>query len=337
MSFPGLDTFPGLSLFPSWTILLPPPGVVPTTVAERPRVPVTIVRAGAIPPRMIWMPRLFQDVDVELSLTTSLSPTMIVNAIAELSPDISVSIDAVGGAVQLTVPIDMQLDASAIASVISKAEMLMPTDAWVVQKIAGMSDNFNRADGSPGSNWLQRRFSGTTNAVIAGNAVQAGVPSTASGADNTNQTVLVFSPAIGVDNFATEATILSVPAAGYFSGVVTRSDASMMNFVAAFAAGNSDTAGIYTCINGTFTRRVAFATDAFQGNDTMIVEAVGNVYTVKRRRSGTVTTVTSWTDSANVMPSGSAYRHGGMYVLAVRSTFETKYGPKLDNWSTYAL
>ncbi|MCZ1070840.1 hypothetical protein [Rhodococcus sp. A5(2022)] len=337
MTYPGLDTYPGLSLFPAWTIMLPPPGLVPMSVAPRPQVPVSIAPAGTIPPRMIWKPRLDVEMSMPLAASAELSPTMITVADAQIGTSVTFAVDAVGGAVELTADIAMGVEASATAVPSSQVDVVMPTSAWVVQTLAGMSDNFNRADGSPGSNWLQRRITGTTNAVIASNAVQAGVPSTSSGDNATNQTALVFTPAVGVNNFASEATIVSTPASGYFAGVLVRSDAAMDNYVVGLAAGRDDTAGLWTSIAGTLTRRATFATDAFQAGDVMIVEASGTTYTVKRRRSGTVSTIVSWSDSAQVMPSGSSNRHGGLYVLSVRSTFQTNYGPKLDNWAAYAL
>lgn len=340
MTYPGPFTYPGDLLFPgsllgNW----PPPGKIPRTVGRRPQRPVSVALAGSVPPVPPWRPAFDLDApfDFDVDLEVSLSMSVTVDVPITFDPIYVAS--ATGGSVEelVDVPMSFEVELDAVPGFAVDAPIGFEVDLDLVKASWLLADNFNRADGAPGALWAQRRVTGTTDAVIAGNAIQAGVPSATSGANATNQTALVYTTAMNSDDFSSEAVVVSTPGAGYFAGVLVRSDLEMDNYVIAVAAGRDDSVGLWTCIDGTWTRRATFATNAFTAGDLMIVEAVSSTYRLKRSRSGTVSEIASWTDNGNLTKRGASYRHGGLYVVSVRSTFNTTYGPKLDDWAARPL
>ncbi|QOH59873.1 hypothetical protein [Rhodococcus rhodochrous] len=194
-------------------------------------------------------------------------------------------------------------------------------------------DDFNRT--ALGALWFDRLWTGTAPATIAANAVRAGTPTATSGINAQCQHSLIYTEPVATNDMAVEAVVVTTPASGYYVGVVARSDLAADNFVVLNAAGTAATAGIYSVVNGAFTRQVAVPTNAYVAGDTMILEAVGNEYTAKRRRAGVESVVASWTDTAGVTKVGPDYRHGGVYLVSVRNFLGTTYGPSLDNFAVY--
>lgn len=311
-------------------------GVPATTVSAIVRVPGVAANLNRQPP-VVPVSALLRVPVVTATGSGTVAPQAFAVSAVVRAPVVSAASGAVSpvmtGSVSVPAPVvSAHLVVSAIA-VTAMGSMSAPVAEAVTAE--SYADDFNRTD--LGALWVDRRYSGTTPPTITSNAVRAGTPSATSGANAQNQHALVYQQVLATDDFAAEAVTVTTPPSGYYLGVFLRSDAAGDNFVIVNAAGTASTAGLYTNIGGTFTKRLDIATSAFTAGDAIIVEAVGNLYTVKRRRSGTVTTIGSWTDTGNVFPVGPSNRYSGVYVVAVRNTFSTTYGPSADNFAAYDL
>lgn len=202
---------------------------------------------------------------------------------------------------------------------------------WVRHYINGLEyfDDFNRS--ALGPRWFDRLMTGSAAAVLVNNSVRAGDPAI----NSDNQNAVVWLDAVATDDMVTEADTVTTPPNNAYMGVMLRADAAGESFVLATASGAAATSAILTYSGGTLTERARYPQGQFAAGDTLVFRAVGNVYTVSRRRGGVDTVLGSWTDTAGVVSRGPARRHGGVYVVSFRSWTSTTYGPRADNFRLY--
>lgn len=186
------------------------------------------------------------------------------------------------------------------------------------------SDDFNRANGGLGSNWTT-----LTNApVIASNVAQAGT----TGPSNTFTVYGArWVDPVLTNNQEVSCTVHTPPAPStptLGSGLVLHCDSSGNRVEAVIA---SDAVYFFTRISGTGTQR-ASQTVTVNSGTAIRATAVGNVYSIYLAGSGTATL--TWTDSGNLVGSGSSNRYLGLITLSQKNIGGSisGYGYNIDNW-----
>ncbi|WP_343466338.1 hypothetical protein AAI421_14385 [Rhodococcus aetherivorans] len=112
MTYPGSNTHPGLLTFPGiWSSWWPPSGVIPRSVARRPRTPVTIAPRGSVQPQVPWRPILTVDAEFEFDAELSIRAEMAVTVDAEFEFDADYTLDFVGGSISITADAAFVFDA----------------------------------------------------------------------------------------------------------------------------------------------------------------------------------------------------------------------------------
>lgn len=306
------------------------------STAPAPSRPVSAAYPGSLPRRMVGKPKIFPDVFMSLSSPAAGVLVQSVAPMVSMATRVAALLDTAGGYFSIDAPTDMTLDVatSVKAFVTATPAISLPMNPAATYSFgpANYTDDFNRANGPLGPLWQSKNESGTTGNIIVDGTIKSALPSATSGANATNQTVSVFVSPTTTDNMRCQFKTVSAPPAGYFAGVVARSDAGMNNYVVALAAGSAETAGLYTVVDNTFTKRVQFGTSVFAAGDLVILECVGNVYRVIRSRAGVESDVVSWTDSGSTQPRGSSFRYGGCYTVAIRGGGGGGYGQALDDF-----
>lgn len=191
-------------------------------------------------------------------------------------------------------------------------------------------DDFNRANGSPGSNYQTAFFSGQSGVtpVISSNTIRAGATTT----NNTNTQVatLRVDAQTATDDQIISARVVSA-ANGLFAGVLGRS--SLDGQWSTVAVWNNAAAGIQTRRNGVGDAvRASVSGNFFTANDIVTFSIIGNIFLVLRTRSGTTTSVVSWTDTGLEYPGDPSRRYGGVFLNSDRNVFGTQnWGTNLDD------
>jgi hypothetical protein len=168
-----------------------------------------------------------------------------------------------------------------------------------------VTDNFNRADGSLGSNWLNTLDVSGTPLAIASNAV------TAQGAN----VVAYWNPAVNTFSADQHAQVTYVTAnSGNFGGVLVRHDVTgHSNFYLYYENGPND--NLYRFDSGSFTQIHGTSGGSAVAGDVVRLEVAGTTFTMKRNG----TTRTTQTDAT--------YSSGQPGLGAFQG------GEKLDDWS----
>lgn len=191
-------------------------------------------------------------------------------------------------------------------------------------------DDFNRANGSPGSNYVTAFFAGQSGVtpVISSNQLRAGTTTTNN--TNTQVTTLRNDAETLTDNQIISARVVSA-ANGLFAGVVGR--ASLDGQWAAVAVWNNAAVGIQTRRNGVGDAvRANVSGNFLTANDTVLFDIDENVFRVIRNRAGTLSTLATWTDTGNAYPGDPSRRFGGVLMNSDRNVFGTQgWGTNLDD------
>lgn len=198
-------------------------------------------------------------------------------------------------------------------------------------------NNFDSADLSMFSH-LQLTNPYTGPAYVSGGILYPPMPPTTN--DRDAQYVLQYNEPALTDHQSVQVKIKEdAEATINYVGVSVRGELGSKNMVIALASWWAGTCGIWTIINGTFTRRVTTPTSAFTDpDDTMILQAVGNTYTLRKITAlGSISTVATWVDTDNVYPRSSARRYGGVLLSSVRSSGYIANGPRVDDFNFYDL
>lgn len=183
-------------------------------------------------------------------------------------------------------------------------------------------DDFNRANGSPGSNYVTAFFAGQSGVtpVISSNQLRAGATTNTN--TNTQVTTLRNDAETVTDNQVISAKVVSA-ANGLYAGVVGR--ASLDGQWAAVAVWNNAAVGIQTRRNGTGDAvRASASGNLLTANDIVLFDIDGNVFRVIRNRSGTLSTLATWTDASNEYPGASSRRFGGVLLNSDRNVFNAQ-------------
>lgn len=187
------------------------------------------------------------------------------------------------------------------------------------------------ANGPMPSGWTSRVLSGQAGLVpiINNQAVYPGTPTVS---NTLTQAVTINNTELVSDNQQLSAITRTALSTTIFSGLVIKSDIGMQNFVVALVSASGDR-GIWTRIDGVMTKRGTFSTSHAVG-DTWLLKSEGKVYTLYR--NGVV--VSTWSDNANVVKSGVAYRRGGFYMTSQQNQFgQNTFGHAWDNFTLQDL
>lgn len=198
--------------------------------------------------------------------------------------------------------------------------------------LVDVTDNFNRANGSPGSNYTSTFTSGQAGItpVISSNTLRAGTTTTNN--VNTGQGLLRNDAETTTDDQIISARVVSA-ANGLLAGLIGR--AALDGSWGVLVSWNNATIGIQTRRNGVGDAgtRATASGNFLTTNDIVILEIIGNVFKVYRDRGGTVTTLLTWTDvGGTYYPGASTRRYAGVYLNSDRNIFGTQgWGTNLDD------
>ncbi|WP_454199608.1 hypothetical protein [Nocardia sp. Marseille-Q1738] len=190
---------------------------------------------------------------------------------------------------------------------------------------ATYSDDFNRANGGLGSNWVTL----TAAPVISSNKAQGGTtgPVNASTVYGARWTAALLSDA--QESIATAVTPTGTASLGLGAGPFLRCNSSG-DRVEALVTNN--TCFIFTRISGTPTQRASQAGLTINSGTVVRITAIGNLYSVYLAGSGTPTV--TWTDSGGVIAIGSTTRYVGLTVITSEDfAGNPSYSYALDDWS----
>ncbi|WP_418345289.1 SGNH/GDSL hydrolase family protein [Rhodococcus pyridinivorans] len=125
ITYPGLTTFPGLPLSLVW----PPPGRIPKTVASRPRITVTLAPVDTVQERMPWRPRV--DVEGQIPFEVSVDFTGELAFEIERFVPLQASADlyAAGATITIATDVDVPLEVSGDVAVAMAPEFTVPLAA----------------------------------------------------------------------------------------------------------------------------------------------------------------------------------------------------------------
>lgn len=190
---------------------------------------------------------------------------------------------------------------------------------------AQYSDDFDRANGPLGANWVTL---GSFAPVIDGNKAQAGT----SGPSNTGTVYPArWAQPVATDTHEVSCVVITPATAPNLQrggGVFVRCD-SAGNRVEALV---SDTdAYIFTRIGGTLTQRATIPA-AIPSGTALRIRASGNVYSVYL--AGSSTPALTWTDTGGAISIGANNRYVGILTAGTEnfSGTPTGYGYAIDNW-----
>lgn len=159
-------------------------------------------------------------------------------------------------------------------------------------------DLFTRADGALGSDWYTENLTGsdaTKIPVIVSNGVRMATATT----NNTNyQGLGVYKGQMCMSDYMRTYGTCTNANTGLVGGLGVRASRDGQNLV--FAVGSTASTIIQSRISGTFATRATISGNHWTTGDIFMIDAVLNVYTVYRIRSGSTTTIGSWTDSGNL-------------------------------------
>jgi hypothetical protein len=200
----------------------------------------------------------------------------------------------------------------------------MPCIVIVPSGGVSYSDNFDRANGGLGANWVT-----ITNApVISTNKVQGGTtgPAGASTVYGARWTTALLTDAQEVTSTAVTPT--GTASLGLGAGPFLRCNSSGDRVEALVT---NTTAYIFTRIGGTPTQRASQAATINSGTLVRLT-AVGDVYSVYLGGSGTPTV--TWTDSGSVIAIGSGTRYVGLTAITSEDfASNPSYSYALDDWT----
>ena len=175
-------------------------------------------------------------------------------------------------------------------------------------------------------------------AYTSGGILYPPPPPTTSG--TAAQTIMQYRTKASTDHHATRVRIFDdAESTVNFIGVSVRGERDNKNAVLALASNNAANCGIWTMLDGTFTRRVAFSNTVFTNpGENMILEAIGNTYYVRKiSTTGVLTTVTQWVDNTGLYPATPARRFGGVLLVSYRDGSSILNGPRADEFYFYDL
>uniref|UniRef100_UPI0024A9C353 hypothetical protein n=1 Tax=Nocardia sp. CC201C TaxID=3044575 RepID=UPI0024A9C353 len=192
-------------------------------------------------------------------------------------------------------------------------------------------DDFDRADGSLGSNWATIGYGpGDTTVVpvVAGSRFRAG---DGASSDSNQCAALYIAGQANGDDHAVRALAATAPNS-LRSGIIVRAGQDFQHMVIAIVSTAFGATGIWTVIGGAFKRRVTAQTRSIQAGETVSFVAQGNTYRLIRDPDNTAVVLASWTDSAAEYPPGVDRRHGGMFAESEADFFgDYTYGTEWDD------
>lgn len=195
-----------------------------------------------------------------------------------------------------------------------------------------VTDNFNRADGPLGANWVTSALGDDTTVVPRVVSNQFRAPATLTNNQNNQCAAIYVGTSCTTDDMAVRAT-MTAGENGLYMGPIVRANSTHTSDVMALITSAAGTTGIYSRINGTLTRRTTSATTAYAAGDVFELRAQGNVYTLIRNPGTGESTISTWTDSGNLFPVGPGQRQGGLYHNSDRNLFGTQNNaPPLDDF-----
>jgi hypothetical protein len=161
-------------------------------------------------------------------------------------------------------------DAALVSGLKTFSVTLNTAGTWTITATEGISDNFNRADGALGSNWLNSpTLSGLT---IVSNAVNSAGATWKTA--YWNQAVNAFAA-----NQSSQVTI-PVAAAGVFTAAVVRHQAAASSYYFAFVNAGTNQGLIYRSDAGTFVNLVIQPSVTVVAGDTLKLEIIGSNLTL---------------------------------------------------------
>lgn len=209
--------------------------------------------------------------------------------------------------------------------------------AFMQQRLANVHiDTFDRSNGALGSSWITENVyasAGGINSAMVPEVFSNGIRNAAVLTNDRNyQSYGLYLESFVTDNVRVEG-ICNSAASGLYGGIIVRGSADGQNYVV--VAVSTSATLIQTRIAGTYSSpRVSTSGNFFTTNDTIILESVENVYYVKRIRSGSETTITTWTDSSNDFPRGVDKTRMGYFGHSDRNFFGTQgWGLRLSHLS----
>ena len=190
---------------------------------------------------------------------------------------------------------------------IGALEYQRPSTIVSTNTLSSFSDDFNRADGGLGSNWLT-----TTSGVYSGSSLRiasnAVVSDSPGGANVLNSASLIFSP--------DQEAELTLSARGTFDyiGAGVRMGLGFTGYALAIDGRETTYAGVVRCDGSTFSQIATGAWVVSEVGDTYRIRIVGNRITVFRNN----VFATTFTDNT--------YSNGQPGILYIRDNFSTTKG-----------
>ena len=187
------------------------------------------------------------------------------------------------------------------------------------------SDNFNRANGALGSNWVTI----AETPLIVSNQAQGGT----TGAINTyTQFRARWTNAVLTDTQEVSGTVgtpstAATPALA--GGLILRCNSSGDHVSASIT---NTAVYIVTRTSGTDTQQATTGSLTIPAGTAVRFTAVGNVYRIYL--NGSATPTATWTDSGNLIAIGSGTRYVGLFTSAHKNFIGTtdQFGYCIDNW-----
>jgi hypothetical protein len=193
----------------------------------------------------------------------------------------------------------------------------------------GFTDDFNRANGSIGSNWTVN----ATPPVIASNAAQCAAAASGSPvswgicnaftfASPTRQHVEIVVANPASDGSTTYGSILilnntGTPASGVCAALLFYNATQGM--------------AMYTVSGSTFTQRALWNSPTFNAGGIVTFEQISGVYSGYYNGS----LLGSWTDSTNIVPRDSSHLYGGFILQGNKPAGAQVYSKNLDSFTMY--
>lgn len=182
-------------------------------------------------------------------------------------------------------------------------------------------DNFDRANGTLGTDWTTENVAGG-NAAYIPQVISNSIRMPTATANNTNfQGIAIHLTSLNSDNMRVEAPCGNANT-GLLGGAIVRSTADRQNFIVAHSTTSSvriqyRNAGTFSAIQSTINGNF------FTTGDTFVLEAEETQYRVKRIRSGTETLIGGWNDTGGLFTRSSDRNRMGYVGQCDRNAFGT--------------
>ncbi|RDI32456.1 hypothetical protein DEU38_103189 [Rhodococcus sp. AG1013] len=200
----------------------------------------------------------------------------------------------------------------------------------VWEAAASYYDNFERPDGSPGSNWFRRPYGNTAVVpVISGGSLRAAPTPTN---NQNNQCSGVYLPQCTTDDLAVRATVTR-DSNGLSGGLLVGCDQYIaMGLAVSFTSATAHR-GVWSIVNSNWVRRVDTALSCTTG-DVIEVTRVGTYYSVYKNGVAQ----TNWNDSTGIVPRGIGNRGGGYHGHSDVNLFgSANYGMTIGDITIYDI